>query len=107
MSDDTGHTHIPQPSITRPPLHPLVEAASAHIAVPVGDGVALAEALGKLDAVLTEALRDAERWRYMYENDMTGAYADHIELMNYEQATGKPHGSLFRGVVDAAMKERG
>ena len=54
------------------------------------------------DALLARAEaaeKDAQRWRHMYENDMTIEYSDHIELL-LNPTFGK---SLFRSVLDAAI----
>jgi hypothetical protein len=53
------------------------------------------------DATIARLEADARRWQFMYANDMTAEYSDHIMLVL--NAGEKPHGSLFRSVVDAAL----
>lgn len=53
-------------------------------------------------ATIARLEADARRWQFMHDNDMAAEYSDHITLV-LNAPTGKPHGSLFRSVVDAAM----
>ena len=84
-----------------PPHVDEVVAASDHDATVS----ALQRELATERAAREKAEVNARRWLHMYENDMSAEYRDHTYLL-LNPPPGKPHGSLFASVVDAAMQER-